>query len=334
MDTNNQTKPLRHPEVFAGIISNDPGMTAIFHYIESVAETALPVLITGETGVGKEMIVRTIHNLSGRKGRFVAVNVAGLDDNMFSDTLFGHERGAFTGADHSRKGQIEYAKGGSLFLDEIGDLSQASQVKLLRLIQEGEYLPLGQDAPRKTDVRILAATNHDLWLLQRQNKFRQDLNFRLRTHHIHIPPLRERRDDIPSLVDHFLEKASRFLNREKPSLPKKLFPLLNNHSFPGNIRELETIIFDAVARNEEKVLSLDLFKSYIAHTHEGGAIRQEPESENQSPYISFHEHLPTIKQAMQLLVAEALKRSNGNQTIAAGMLGISQQALSKRLKKK
>jgi transcriptional regulator with GAF, ATPase, and Fis domain len=173
------------------------------------------VLITGETGVGKELIARCIHKISGVKGNLVIVNVAGLDDNVFSDTLFGHAKGAFTGADQFRRGLVEQAAGGMLFLDEIGDLSAPSQVKLLRLLQEGEYLPLGQDEPKHTDTYIITATNEDLWKLQREGKFRKDLNFRLRTHHIHIPPLRERPDDILLLVDRFLEEASVAMKKKK-----------------------------------------------------------------------------------------------------------------------
>ncbi|MCB0271366.1 MAG: sigma-54-dependent Fis family transcriptional regulator, partial [Calditrichaeota bacterium] len=174
--------------------------------IEAVASTFLPVLVTGETGSGKELIAKAIHELSGRDGEMVAVNVGGVDDTMLSDTLFGHIKGAFTGAETDRKGLIEQAEGGTLFLDEIGDLSPESQVKLLRLLQEGKYYPLGSDVPKKTDVRIVAATHQNLEAMQENAKFRRDLYFRLQAHHIHIPPLRERKDDLPLLVHHFLEK--------------------------------------------------------------------------------------------------------------------------------
>ena len=326
-----QEMAARKQELFPFFVTNDEKMLSIFQYVESSAQTEQPVLITGETGVGKELIARAIHRLSNRPGNFVPVNVAGLDDNIFSDTLFGHERGAFTGAEHVRKGQIELAATGTLFLDEIGDLSQPSQVKLLRLLQEGDYLPLGRDEPKLSHCRIVAATNEDLWVLQRAGKFRKDLNFRLRTHHIHIPPLRERKEDIPPLVDHFLDKAANDLSKKKPTPPKELIPLLQTYSFPGNVRELQSMIFDAVSQHQSKLLSLEVFRSYIAQcqTHNPSPCAKISEE----PYlVNFSDDLPTIKEATKLLVIEAMKRAQGNQTTAAQLLGISRQALGKRLK--
>jgi len=322
---------LKESEAFAEIITVNPEMLAIFRYIESIAEACQPVLVTGETGVGKELIAKYIHEISRVKGNMVIVNVAGLDDNVFSDTLFGHVRGAFTGAEQDRRGLVEQAAGGTLFLDEIGDLSPASQVKLLRLLQNGEYLPLGQDEPRYTDAFILTATNEDLWDLQRAGKFRKDLNFRLRTHHIHIPPLCERMDDIPLLVEHFLEEAASVLKKKKPTPPKELFTLLKTYSFPGNIRELRAMVFDAVSRHKSKILSQDVFKAHIAREQESRTKPTEPEIDESSPF-KFLKELPTIKKATRMLVNEAMKRANGNQSIASRMLGISQPALSKRLK--
>ena len=327
---------LESPEAFTSIITNNKKMLSIFQYIESIARTAQPVLIRGETGVGKELIARTLHTLSGLPGAFVAINVAGLDDNVFSDTLFGHIRGAFTGAERDRRGLIEQAAGGTLFLDEIGDLSPASQVKLLRLLQESEYFPLGQDVAKLSDARIVASSNVDLWERQKAGLFRKDLNYRLRTHRIYIPPLRDRKDDLPLLVDHFLEKTAAELNKKKPAVPEELFALLRAHSFPGNVRELQTLLFDAVSQHKGGILSLSVFKAHIKlhRSRENPA----PEALNDAPQerserIVFPENLPTIKQAARQLVSEALKRAGGNQSIAAGMLGITQQALSKRIKK-
>ncbi|MFZ0131505.1 MAG: sigma-54 dependent transcriptional regulator [Desulfobacterales bacterium] len=329
------TDTLEKPEAFTSIVTNNKKMLAIFQYIESIAQTTQPVLIRGETGVGKELIARTLHALSGLKGLFVAVNVAGLDDNVFSDTLFGHVRGAFTGAERDRRGLIEQASGGTLFLDEIGDLSPASQVKLLRLLQEGEYFPLGQDEAKRTDVRIVASSNVDLWERQKAGLFRKDLNYRLRTHRIYIPPLRERTDDIPLLVEHFLIEAARALDKKKPALPNELTALLRTYPFPGNVRELQTLVFDAVSRHKTGVLSLDVFKAHIqlyrSRDHFGPTIPDQSPAPG-AGLLRFSETLPTIKQAADLLVAEAMRRSGGNQSIAAGLLGISQQALSKRLK--
>ena len=327
---------LERPEAFADIVTNNKKMLLIFQYIESISRTTHPVLIRGETGVGKELIARTLHNLSGLPGNFVAVNAAGLDDNVFSDTLFGHVKGAYTGADRARSGLIEQAGAGTLFLDEIGDLNHASQVKLLRLLQEGEYFPLGRDKPQKSDARIVAATNRNLSRLKETGEFRKDLNYRLRTHRIYIPPLRERLDDIPLLVAHFLQEAARTLGKQKPTPPPELFTLLKSYSFPGNIRELQSMIIDAVSRHKSGVLSLQAFRSHIGRSQAEKSWRIKPphEASRMAPPIVFAgPELPTIKQATDLLVREAMKRANGNQSIAAGMLGISQQALSKRLKK-
>ena len=192
------------PEAFSEIITVSSRMDSIFQYIEAVAASPRPVLITGETGVGKELIARVVHKLSNRPGAFTPVNVAGLDDNVFTDTLFGHRKGAFTDAREARGGLLEQASGGTLFLDEIGDLSPASQVKLLRLLQEGEYLPLGSDVAKRSDARIVVATNQDLENLLSAKKFRKDLYYRLCDHHIRIPPLRDRLEDLPVLVEHFL----------------------------------------------------------------------------------------------------------------------------------
>jgi len=327
---------LEKPEAFGEIVTNNKKMLLIFQYIESIARTSQPVLIRGETGVGKELIARTIHDLSGLAGNFIAVNAAGLDDNVFSDTLFGHVKGAYTGADRSRDGLIEQAAGGTLFLDEIGDLNHASQVKLLRLLQEGEYFPLGRDKPRKSDARIVAATNRNLSRLLETGEFRKDLNYRLRTHRIYIPPLRERLDDIPLLVEHFLEEAAQTLKKKKPTPPVELFALLKTYAFPGNIRELQSIIIDAVSRHRSGVLSLDAFRAHIQRGR-NAETRPAPASSQtaaKQPILAFPAtELPTIKQATDLLVREAMLRAGGNQSIASGMLGISQQALSKRLKK-
>ncbi len=258
---------LEHPEAFSEIITNSPAMKSIFQYIEAISPSPQPVLITGETGVGKELVAKAIHHLSHRTGPFVPVNVAGLDDNVFADTLFGHRKGAFTGADQTRSGLVEQASGGTLFLDEIGDLSPASQVKLLRLSQDGEFFPLGSDVARRSDARVLVATNQDLEVLQSSGKFRKDLYYRLCAHHVHLPPLRERPEDLPLLIDHFLETASQTLGKKKPTPPRELFALLSTYHFPGNVRELQSMILDAVSSHKSGKLSLEVFKSYIRQKH-------------------------------------------------------------------
>jgi DNA-binding NtrC family response regulator len=328
------TDRLEHPEAFSELITQNKSMISIMVYIESIAATSQPVLIEGETGTGKEIIAKAIHQLSRLKGPFVRINVAGLDDNVFADTLFGHAKGAFTGADTPRPGLVERAAGGTLFLDEIGDLSIPSQLKLLGLLQEREYLPLGRDEPKFTDARVVVATNRDLRELQAQGSFRKDLFYRLHTHHISVPPLRERRDDLPILVNHFLEKAAVALGRKKPKAPKELFDLLATHHFPGNVRELKAMIFDAVSQHRSHVLSIQAFKARIAgEAPVRGQVREPTGQEGPSVYSKLSK-LPTLKDAADLLIAEALQRSRGNISAAAGVLGISHQALSKRLKRK
>jgi PAS domain S-box-containing protein len=218
---------LEHKDTFTPIITRSNQMLAVFHYIEAVAGSQRSVLITGETGVGKELIARVLHEVSGAAGDLVSVNIAGLDDTMFSDTLFGHRKGAFTGADTERSGFILKASEGTLHLDEIGDLNELSQVKLLRLLEEKTYYQLGSDASLKSRTRIIASSNKDIAKQVAEGKFRQDLYYRLCTHHIHIPPLRERIEDIPLLLDHFIEEASNSMDRKKPQLSRELIILLS-----------------------------------------------------------------------------------------------------------
>ena len=324
---------LEHPEAFSEIITCSRGMRSIFQYIEAVSASPRPLLITGETGVGKELVARAVHTVSGRKGGFIPVNVAGLDDNVFADTLFGHTKGAFTGADHARSGLLEQASEGTIFLDEIGDLSAASQVKLLRLLQDGEFFPLGSDMAKRSDARIVVATNQDLEERQVSGAFRKDLYYRLYDHHIHIPPLRDRKEDLPFLLEHFLNKASDSLGKKKPTPPPELITLLSNHLFPGNIRELESMIFDAVSNHRSGKLSMDLFKRHIFREGQPIVTDLEQRLDEVGAPISFSQKLPTLKQAEHFLIAEAMRRAEGNQSIAAMSLGISRQALNKRLKK-
>jgi DNA-binding NtrC family response regulator len=324
---------LSRPEAFAGIVTVSPAMLAIFRYVEAVAASPRPLLITGETGVGKELVARAVHVLSGRRGNFVPVNVAGLDDHVFADTLFGHRKGAFTNALEARAGLLEQAAGGTLFLDEIGDLSAVSQVKLLRLLQDGEYLPLGADIAKRSDARAVVATNQDLETACKSSRFRKDLYYRLCGHRVHIPPLRERREDLPVLLDHFLGEAARGLGKRRPTPPDELYNLLAAYHFPGNVRELESMVFNAVSLHLAGKLSMDAFKTVIFERQPalaGEAEGQEPPGPGS---LLFPERLPTLKQAEDALVEEALRRAGGNQSIAASMLGITRQAMNKRVNK-
>ena len=318
---------LEHPEIFDKIVTRNPKMQAVFSYLESIAGSRHPILILGESGVGKELIAHGIHQLENNEGSLVSINVAGLDDNAFADTLFGHQKGAFTGAERARSGLIEQAAGGTLFLDEIGDLSLASQVKLLRLLQEGEYYRLGSDTPSQLRARIICATHKNLNEAVTQGTFRKDLYYRLNTHMVRLPPLRERREDLPLLLEYFLETSAEELDKPVPTPPRELAALLNSYSFPGNLRELKMMVHDAVSRHSGGVLSMSPFIERIGEARE----QLVPVADN--PFIAMCE-LPTISAATELLVDAALGRAVDNQSLAARLLGISQPALSKRLKQR
>ncbi len=322
---------LKTPEAFAHIVTRNRSMQSLFGYIEAIAGTSMPVLISGETGAGKEMIARSLHISSNKKGEFVQVNVAGLDDTLFSDTLFGHEKGAFTGADRPRTGLLAKAKGGTIFLDEIGDLSLESQVKLLRLLEEHTYYPLGSDMPVLTDAKVIVATNRDLAALMNAKGFRSDLFYRLQTHHVQIPPLRQRKDDIGVLTDYFMEAAAKELGKKIPTSPPELNVLLSTYAFPGNVRELKSIIYDAVSRHAGGVMSLDSIKEKIGSS----GLRQDLQNGNEGykTCLMKLDKIPTIKEAENALVEEALNRSSNNQSIAAGLLGLTRSALNKRINK-
>ena len=328
------SRELTHPEAFTSIITRSPAMHTIFRYIEAVAATSLPIFITGETGAGKELVARSIHAASGRPGRFVAVNAAGLDDTLFSDTLFGHLKGAFTDAAGSREGMIAKAARGTLFLDEIGDLSTESQIRILRLLQEKEYYPLGSDMPQTTDARFIFATNRDLASSSTKGTFRRDLYYRLQSHSICLPPLRERPEDIPLLANHFLEKASNEIGKKAPRAPRELYQLLQTYGFPGNIRELEGLMTDAVVRNNSEVLALQQVRETLSARMDSTTERAPGAqgTAEMNPFLSM-ETLPPLGHVNRLLIDEALRRSGGNQTLAAHLLGMSRTTLNKRLKK-
>lgn len=325
------TDDLKNPSAFSHIVTVSKKMQTIFKYIEAIAGSPFPILITGETGVGKELIARSIHLSDPDSKTFVAINVAGLDDTMFSDTLFGHRKGAFTGADSHREGLILQAEGGTFFLDEIGDLNTQSQVKLLRLIQEREYYQLGSDLPKKTNTHVVVTTNRDLKNIVNNGKFRKDLYYRLSAHQINIPPLRERKEDIPFLLYHFLEEAAKSMNKQKPSSTPELITLLSTYNFPGNVRELQAFVYDAIARHKSGILSMESFKNVI--DKEKGNLDQDSSAdrEEEASVDQFLNNFPTLKKAEEYLIKRALNQAKGNQGIAASILGITRQALNKRL---
>lgn len=321
---------LSAPEVFSGIRTVNPHMQALFKIIETMSISNSPVMITGETGVGKELIARAIHRASGAQGEFVALNVAGLDDRMFADTLFGHKKGAFTGAHDSRQGLISKAEGGTLFLDEIGDLGTDSQVKLLRLLQEHEYYRLGSDALMKSDARIITASNADFTTLLSKSQFRRDLYHRLRNHHIHIPPLRERKEDIPLLIDHYLRTAAISMGRAVPVIAEEVRKALEEYHYPGNVRELVNLMHNAVACNDSGTLSFKDFPGIGSAT--GQAVEEFRIIQDQQFQIhATFPRFPSLATVEKHLIDEALRISSGNKSIAADLLDIARSTLHRKL---
>jgi len=324
------TRASRH-RAFEKIVTRSPSMLSIFEYIESIADSDMPALILGETGAGKELIAKAIHETSGRPGEYVVVDVSGLDDTLFSDTLFGHTKGAYTGAEGVRSGLIEKASGGTIFLDEIGDLSEMSQVKLLRLLQENIYYPLGSDRPKRCLARIITAANKDLTMLAGQEGgFRMDLYYRLSTHLIRVPPLRDRREDIPALAASLAADAASSLQKPIPVIDDRAMVLLMNHPFWGNVRELKAYVVDAVARCVNGRIDEALIAERLA-----GSVPKH--SDTEAPITSLtklYGHFPRLEELTEYAIVEALVLSGNNQSQAAKMLGISRQALHKRLKKR
>lgn len=323
---------LVHAEAFSDIKTTCRKMRSIFQYTEVVACSPQPVLITGETGVGKELFARALHLISKVRGQFVSINVAGLDDTMFSDTLFGHKKGAFTGADQFRDGLVSKAAMGTLFLDEIGDLNELSQVKLLRLLQEREYYPVGADQVKASSARIVLATNVNLQERIKEGRFRRDLYYRLCSHQIHIPALRERREDIPLLLDSFIEEAARRFDRDVPAVSPELIHALAEYEFPGNVRELQARVSDAVARHDEGMLTLADFSGISAALPQQSYVPTTSFTGASAGIYSVFGRLPTFREIEDYLIVEALKLSEGNYAIAASILGVTRQTISKRLK--
>jgi DNA-binding NtrC family response regulator len=316
---------LERSDVFSPIITTSRKMRALFQYMEATATSNEPMLISGETGVGKELLAEAMHRLSGRPGKLVRVNVAGLDDTFFADSLFGHKKGAYTGADTSREGLVAQATGGTLFLDEIGDLKTTSQIKLLRLLEERQYYPLGSDVAKASEARVICTTNRNLQQRMSKHHFRSDLYFRLSVHQICVPPLRERKEDIPVLVNHFIDNAAQSMGKKAPQSPPELYALLATYHFPGNVRELRAMVYDAVAQHKTgRIISMKSFHRVIQTQQASPLIEVEGKEKSTDRF-------PTLKEAERLHIEAALRLADGNQGIAATLLGISRPALNRRL---
>ena len=302
-----------------GLETANPRMQEAVSVAARAAQRDVTVLIRGESGTGKEVLARAIHYGSPRaRAPFVAVNVAALPETLLESELFGHERGAFTGADRERRGRFEMASGGTLLLDEIGDLPKSTQVKLLRVLQERTIERLGSNRAIDVDVRIIAATNRDLDALVRSGEFCEDLFYRLNVVCIELPPLRERREDIPSLVEHFLERHAP-KSGPRPSVSREAMDALVKYAYPGNIRELENIIQRAMALARAEVIGTADLPAYIIGLRPEAAVG-----------TGLLEQVAALERR---LIADALAQSGGVQTRAAKLLGISERHLRYKLQK-
>ncbi len=307
---------------FDNIVGRGRAMREIFQTVERVAPTRATVLLAGESGVGKDMIGRAIHQHSPRKTHaYVKINCTAIPENLMESELFGYEKGAFTGATASKPGKFEQADGGTVFLDEIGDVPGNIQVKLLRILQERQFERLGSNVTRNVDVRVIAATNVDLRAALEEGRFREDLYYRLNVVPINIPPLRERKEDIPFLAIHFVQKLSKELGTEAKEISPAALDRLVEHPWPGNVRELENTIERSLVLAAGEVLQ----PSDIRLEAPRG---QSHVFAQQTPLLPEGE---TLEHWEQLIIREALRRANGNKSQAARMLGLTRNALRYRL---
>lgn len=312
-------------QIFNGkIISNSKKMQEVFELVNKVADTNASVLIIGESGTGKEGIAASIHNKSSRNNKpFITVNCGAIPETLIESELFGYEKGAFTGANARKAGRFDRAQGGTLFLDEIGELSLPLQVKILRVLQEKEFERVGGSEVIKSDVRIIAATNRDLDKMAEKGEFREDLLYRLKVIPVYLPPLRERKEDIPPLVEYFMDKYSKEVNKGKLTMEKDTLDLLKNYDFPGNIRELENLIERLVILSSDLVIGPSLLPKEIL---------KEAFSGKKEDFILPEEGI-NLEKVEESFVRQALIMANGNQTHAAKLLGLSRHALIYRMEK-
>jgi Nif-specific regulatory protein len=302
------------------IIGTSHAIRQVHQLIHQVADTDTTVLVRGESGVGKELVAEALHINSKRsKGPFVKINLAAIPDTMVESELFGHERGAFTGALHMRQGRFEAAHGGTIFLDEIGDLPLSTQVKLLRLLQERQFERLGSNQTQSVDIRIIAATNRDLEALVQEEAFRQDLYFRLNVFPVFVPPLRERRTDITLLADYFIAKISAKNGKDVKRISTPAIDMLMSYHWPGNVRELQNCIERAVILSSDGVI----------HSHQLPPSLQTAEESNTPPTGKLPAALEALEREM---ICDALKSSNGNMAKAARLLGITERLIGIRIK--
>jgi PAS domain S-box-containing protein len=305
---------------FADIISKNHEMQRLFDILPEIAESESTVLIVGESGTGKELFAQAIHNLSPRCGKpMITVNCGALPDTLLEAELFGYKAGAFTDARRDKPGRFALAGGGTVFLDEIGDISAAMQVRLLRVLQEKVYEPLGGTVPVQADVRVITATNRDLDSLVREGTFRQDLYYRINVVRIDIPPLRARREDIPLLVDHFIERFNHLKHKSITGVSPDVTALLMGHGFPGNVRELENVIEHAFVLCRGGVIQMRHLPPYL-RPHEPAARDEEHGSKS-------------LDELEARFITEALRRNNGNRQATAAELGMHKTTLWRTIKR-
>jgi transcriptional regulator with GAF, ATPase, and Fis domain len=317
------------------IIGRSDIMQEVFRVVEQVAPARSTVLITGESGTGKELIAKAIHEASPRVGRaFVTVNSSNIPSELLESELFGHTRGAFTGAIAAKKGLFEVADGGSIFLDEIGDIPPETQVRLLRVIQEREFTPLGDTTPRRVDVRIIAATNIDLKEAVRQGVFREDLYYRLSVVPIELPPLRDRHEDILPLAQHFVRKYNEENGRQvSEHVNPEVLSLLENYSWPGNVRELENAIERAVVIAPGDEVTRECLRREIADPQAAAAVAREGVGASSgidvTRGVNFYDE---VRRFEIDLIRRALDQTGGHQSRAARLLGMNPTTLNSKIK--
>jgi len=313
-------RELKSPELFTVFNTCSPKLEAIFHYLEAIAGSRAPLLISGEPGTGKRLAARILHALASPDAPWVELPGAGLNEKQFDTVFFG---------DGQHQGILEQSRGGVIYLEGVDGLSVPVQARLTQLLRQGEYQPEGAASPLRLDVRLVCSTRADLAELVGECRFRKDLFYHLSSHQICMPSLRERPEDLPLLVEKFVDEACMELGWRKPSLPRSLTPLLASYPFPGNVGELREVIAAGVRQGPPGRLSLQFFHDHLQHPNASAA---DP-GEAQTPPLLIPGRMPTLEEARDLVIREALRRAKGNQSIAARYLGITQPALSIYLKK-
>ncbi len=318
-------KELSGRHSFMDIISKSKEMQRLFQVLEQISESDTTVLLEGESGTGKELFAKAIHSLSHRReGPLVTINCGSLPDTLLESELFGYERGAHSTAFKDKPGRLALAEGGSLFLDEIGDISPALQVRLLRVLQDKIYEPLGGTQSKKADVRIVAATNRKLEDLVRAGTFRQDLYYRINVVRLVLPPLRERREDIPLLIDHFIRKFNRLNGKEIQGVSSEVLPVLMAHDFPGNIRELENVIEYATVVCKNSLIQFEHLPDHFQESADGPKAAAEDRSERKGI---------TWQEMERSLIYEALRQNHWNRTATAAQMGVHPTTLWRKIKR-